>query len=449
MSLFHINLSAHGAPAPTEPPALVPVPEDCAVDPLLAAIVDAGRSCQAEAKQLWACDSARLKATRACDRDAVRAARAYVKLEDTSSVSTGMLKMVEILTALSLSTKAEWANLGVVRGPSSGRARDAGRTTDALCTAHLCEFPGSFWLAALFCASGMRVNWIMNSLHPRAVGATVDPHGFLRTAKSRRRCVADPDEGDILSAGVRAALQQRGAECWGERSAAGLVTADGFPNRASAGLRGLPKEEQEAYYARQGEFMLHIVRAETCAALPLLAPCGVFVLKALDVFAWEFIAFLERLRLCFVEAHLIKPVLSSPENSEVYFVGVGFLARQADYDWAAAWTTDAKSVPQSMLRRPGAPLDAPAWAGQLLRLHSKQISAMKAHRARAGDPDAGVAPYPLPGCLAGWLEGIAPALRARPADAVDAPRKMLANRRPYHPGDKKFAKPRRGREKRD
>lgn len=446
MSLFHINLSNPRGCAPASRDAtLAPVPDDLELDPLLAAIIDAGKSCQAEARQLWACDPTRIKETRRCDRDAVHAARQLVDLENPAPVSSGMLKMVEILASLRLATKEQWAGLGVVRGPLSGDARDARRTTNVLCTAHLCEFPGSFWVAALFCAAGMRVNWVMNSLQPGDAGATADFHGFLRTEKSRRRCVVEPDGGDILSPQLREALLRQAESAWGAPRAAGLVTADGFPNRVSAGLHKWGKAEQEDYYARQGGFMLEVAAAEASAAVALLAPKGVLILKAIDVFAWEFIAFLERLRLCFSEAHLIKPALSAPENSEVYFVGVGFLARQADYDWAASLpcgleipcTAFPRRVPLSMLRRPGQPMEAPGWAEELLRLHARQISALRAHRARARDPNAGIVPYPLPADLPGWLAGVEPVLRARPADAVDAPRKMLNCRRPYRPGDKK------------
>jgi hypothetical protein len=71
--------------------------------------------------------------------------------------------------------------------------------------------------------------------------------------------------------------------------------------------------------------MLPMIRAETAAALRLVAPTGLAVIKIFDAYLPETRAALRLFRSCFSTSSVVKPVTSRPANSERYLVASGLL----------------------------------------------------------------------------------------------------------------------------
>ena len=72
--------------------------------------------------------------------------------------------------------------------------------------------------------------------------------------------------------------------------------------------------------------MLPMIRAETAAALRLVAPGGTAVIKIFDAYLPETRAALRLFRSCFVNSAILKPMTSRPANAERYLVASGLVA---------------------------------------------------------------------------------------------------------------------------
>jgi 23S rRNA U2552 (ribose-2'-O)-methylase RlmE/FtsJ len=299
------------------------------------------------------------------------------------------------------------------------------------CVADVCALPGSMTVAAAFCAGkGVRVNWFQLSLAP-AAGGSPDVHGFSTTAR-RPRCYVGgafpEDVGDVENAGTRQEFERRRAELHG--GLADLVIADGFPNVASRRVpraRPLTREQERetAHYYKcvQQQAQIRLAAAEVSAAFPALAPGGALVVKLLDVYtepAW--FALIERLRACFAQAHLAKPMSSAPGNSELYFVGMGFVREPAHLEWAERIPRECfGSCPGTMCA--GEARMLPQWAAGLAPLHR----ALAAHtRARMQAEGQAAPPWCAPEVANLWMLRHMPLLRRERLGLMrDAPRGLF------------------------
>lgn len=380
---------------------------------MLSRLADMGDEICTVAAALQAMPKEARKATAVDHSALLDAVRAISKFRP-AVVSKGFLKMVEILKAVGLTE-------------SLTKSQDPiGQKVDVR-TASLCELPGSY-LAAIVQVLGdpgrdVRVNSLMSSLY-NCEGATKDVHG-IHLAPYKERFVG----GDITLPAVRQRIELRAAELWGDNAAA-LVTADGYPNLPSAGIEKGSTTAREQFYRNLGKYSLDISRAEVAAAFALLAPGGALVLKIVDLFRWEYVAWVDRLACSFEEAHLIKPRMSGDTNSEVYFVGRGFRARAGDREWARQSAAGAALVSPRLVAGNEIRVE---WADALLQLHTSQRANLHAHidRARAYVP----APAATPAAAAGRRE-MSPAERAwfaaheadlsrRPALLMDAPKALV------------------------
>ena len=178
---------------------------------------------------------------------------------------------------------------------------------------HLCEAPGAFVSATNhFLRSrypAVRWDWVASTLADSEIG---DDYSLLHYTAPHWNFGAD-DTGDIRSIEN---IQQLWGDCARRfgfyKGGADLVTADGSVDCSKN------PNEQESTVA-----WLHM--CEVVAAIGLLAPGGMFVLKMFTLFEKSSVDILYLLGCFFTVVEVCKPITSSPGNGETYVVCTGFV----------------------------------------------------------------------------------------------------------------------------
>jgi len=178
---------------------------------------------------------------------------------------------------------------------------------------HLCEAPGAFVLATNhFLRSrypAVRWDWVATTLADSEIG---DDYSLLHYTAPHWNFGADAT-GDIRSIEN---IQELYSDCGRRfgfcRGGADLVTADG-----SVDCSQKPKE-QESTVA-----WLHM--CEVVAAIGLLSPGGMIVLKMFTLFEDSSVDILYLLSCFFTDVEVCKPITSAPGNSETYVVCTSFV----------------------------------------------------------------------------------------------------------------------------
>lgn len=178
---------------------------------------------------------------------------------------------------------------------------------------HLCEAPGAFVSATNhFVRSrypATRWDWVASTLANSEIG---DDHSLIHYTAAHWNFGAD-GTGDIRSIENIQHLWSACARRFGfYRGGADLVTADGSVDCSQK------PNEQESTVA-----WLHM--CEVVAAIGLLTPGGMFVLKMFTLFEKCSADILYLLSCFFNTVDVCKPITSSPGNGETYVVCTGFV----------------------------------------------------------------------------------------------------------------------------
>jgi cap2 methyltransferase len=197
---------------------------------------------------------------------------------------------------------------------------------------HLCEAPGAFVSATNHFLRSKYPNvhwdWVASTLANSKVG---DDYSLLHYTGPHWNFGAD-GSGDIRSIEN---IQQLWGDCakrFGfNRGGADLVTADGSVDCS------LDPNKQEATVE-----WLHM--CEVVAALGLLTPGGMFVLKMFTLFEDTSVHILYVLSCFFRSVEVCKPIMSAPGNGETYVVCTGFVGA-SDYQIQLLRTTVKEHLP--------------------------------------------------------------------------------------------------------
>jgi cap2 methyltransferase len=189
------------------------------------------------------------------------------------------------------------------------------------------ELPGGFVFAANHILNG-RLDWIISSFWPRSSTTGQKPeadyledmYGLLKNNPQRnivgtiRTKQGDNPEflfwntGDMTDDLALKACSQLANSKLGKVD---LYTADG-----GFGVAGKESEQEVLSFP--------LILGEVKLGLSIIAPGGVIIIKMFTIFQNNTLGLIISLASYFNKIELIKPSFSSPLNSEVYFVGVGF-----------------------------------------------------------------------------------------------------------------------------
>lgn len=221
------------------------------------------------------------------------------------------LRRVEKTTSAQNLTKAGMKMFEILLFTELGRWLLAQRRPKIFLNA---ELPGSFLFAINQFMKGREFTWVIASYLPRgdATSSHLDDTFGLLAANPGRSLVGEIrtnrgvfwSDGDLTSPKVPRVLAQLAGKV-------DLYTADG----------GFDVSGQENL---QEQLTAPLVRGEIETALLSLKPGGAMVLKLFTFYTPEVLSYLLLLMRTFDSFELFKPSTSSPMNSEVYFVGVGF-----------------------------------------------------------------------------------------------------------------------------
>ena len=137
--------------------------------------------------------------------------------------------------------------------------------------------------------------------------------------------VEPPDAAAYLSADFRAAMTDQ------KPATLAVITATTLLPQANPG-----SPMKNMYFKGRQKSQCYLTACAVSATVPVLAPGATLIVKVLDVFSAPcWFALLTRLSACFTCAQLVKPLASSPLNSELYFVGLNYVPKKEHLIWAA------------------------------------------------------------------------------------------------------------------